>query len=280
MPGGPGVSPEMTDDRDVGPLLSTVRNAARVLTSFSVEERELGVTELARRLGLGKSTVHRLLATLAAEHLVEQNPQTGKYRLGLKVYELGALVSVHMDLHEAAIAHLHELRNRTGETVQLAVLDGREVVYVERLESSHTLRLFGRVGHRNLAHCTSTGKVLLAALPDAALDRLLDGWTLEPKTPYTITDPEALRAELDAVRARGYAENMNEAEIGVASVAAPVRGAAGDVVAALSVAAPVMRLDGKSVRTFAGMTVTAAEAVSRRLGYRDARQWRTGDREA
>lgn len=270
----------MSDPRDSGPLLSSVRNAARVLTSFSVEERELGVTELARRLALGKSTVHRLLVTLAAEHLVEQNPQTGKYRLGLKVYELGALVSVHMDLHEAAIGQLHELRNRTGETVQLAVLDGREVVYVERLESSHTLRLFGRVGHRNQAHCTSTGKVLLAALPDAALVRLLDGWALEAKTPYTITDPEAFRAELDAVRARGYAENMNEAEIGVASVAAPVRGAAGDVVAALSVAAPVMRLDGKSVRTFAGMTVTAAEAVSRRLGYRDAHQWRTGDREA
>ena len=104
---------------------------------------------------------------LRAEHLVEQNPETGKYRLGLRIYELGALVSVHMDLHEAATPYLHELRSLTGETVQVAVLDGHEVVYVERLESMHTLRLFGRVGHRNQAHCTSTGKVLLAHLPEA-----------------------------------------------------------------------------------------------------------------
>lgn len=270
----------MSPDEREGALLSSVRNAARVLTSFSAEDREFGVTELARRLGLGKSTVHRLLVTLAAEHLVEQNPETGKYRLGLRIYELGALVSVHMDLHEAATPYLHELRSLTGETVQVAVLDGREVVYVERLESIHTLRLFGRVGHRNQAHCTSTGKVLLAHLPEAELEALLDGWVLEPKTPFTITDPQALREELAAVRRRGYAENKNEAEIGVASVAAAIRGANGDVMAAVSVAAPVLRLDGGSVRKFAGRTMEAATAISRRLGYRGALERRPGEREA
>ncbi|MGH9021922.1 MAG: IclR family transcriptional regulator, partial [Acidimicrobiia bacterium] len=131
-------------------VLSSVRNAARVLTSFSLRDRELGVSELARRLGVGKSTAHRLAVTLATEGLLEQNRANGKYRLGLRMYDLGSLVSVQMDLHEAAADRLQDLRNLTGETVQLAVLDGREVVYVERLESSHTIRLWGRVGHRNV----------------------------------------------------------------------------------------------------------------------------------
>jgi DNA-binding IclR family transcriptional regulator len=255
-------------------LLSSVHNALRVLDCFSTTDRELGVSELARRLGVGKSTVHRLCTTLAAGGLLDHNPETGRYRLGLRLYELGALVGVHLDLHEAASPALNDVRNRTGETVQLAVLDGREVVYVERLESSHTVRLFGRVGHRNSAHCTSTGKVLLAYLPEAELDALLDGWVLESRTPYTITDHGALREALAEVRRRGWGENANEVEMGVASVGAPIRDASGAVVAALSVAGPAMRLDGGSLRRFAGVVVEAAEAVSRRLGYRGATEWR------
>ena len=139
-------------------------------------EGSLGVTELARRLGLGKSTVHRLLATLTAERILEHDPATGTYRLGLMMWELGARVSVHRVLHDAAATGAsRSSATRTKETVQLAVLDGREVVYVERLESPHTLRIFGRVGHRNSAHCTSTGKVLLAHLPERRLAALLDG---------------------------------------------------------------------------------------------------------
>jgi DNA-binding IclR family transcriptional regulator len=251
-------------------ILSSVQNALRVLDCFSATDRELGVSELARRLSVGKSTVHRLCTTLAAGGLLDHNPATGRYRLGLRLYELGALVGVHLDLHEAASPALNDVRNRTGETVQLAVLDGREVVYVERLESSHTVRLFGRVGHRNSAHCTSTGKVLLAYLPEAELDALLDGWVLESHTPYTITDHAALREALAEVRRRGWGENANEVEMGVASVGAPVRDASGAVVAALSVAGPAMRLDGGSLRRFAGVVVEAGEAVSRRLGYRGA----------
>jgi DNA-binding IclR family transcriptional regulator len=261
-------------------LLSSVQNALRVLDCFSATDRELGVSELARRLGLGKSTVHRLCTTLAAGGLLDHNPETGRYRLGLRLYELGALVGVHLDLHEAASPALNDVRNRTGETVQLAVLDGREVVYVERLESSHTVRLFGRVGHRNSAHCTSTGKVLLAYLPEAELDALLDGWVLEPRTPYTITDHGALRQALAEVRRRGWGENANEVEMGVASVGAPIRDASGTVVAALSVAGPAMRLDGGSLRRFASVVVEAADAVSRRLGYRGASRHAVAAREA
>jgi len=171
-----------------GSRLSSVQNAARLLKELGSAEGELGVSELSRRLGLGKSTVHRLLATLTGERILEHNPATGTYRLGLVVYELGARVSMHRVLHDAATTVIEELRNATNETIQVAVLDGREVVYVERLESPHTLRLFGRIGHRMPAHSTSTGKVLLAFLSQERLEVLLREWPLERRTPQTITE--------------------------------------------------------------------------------------------
>ena len=176
--------------------LSSVANAARLLKEFSKGNRELGVTELSRRLGVGKSTAHRLVNTLTEERLLEQDPDTGAYRLGLAMYELGTSVYWHTDLHEACTPVLEQLRNASKETVQVAVLDGREVVYIERRESPQTLRLFGRVGHRNDAHCTSTGKLLLACLSAEELDTTLRGWRLPSKTPHTITTIEGLRREL------------------------------------------------------------------------------------
>lgn len=249
--------------------LSSVRNAARLLKEFGRGDRDIGVTELSRRLGIGKSTAHRLLSTLAEERLLEQDPETGAYRLGLAMYELGASVALHNDLHEACSPVIDQLRNATRETVQVAVLDGREVVYVERRESPQTLRLFGRVGHRNDAHCTSTGKLLLAYLSEDELEVLMRGWRLERKTPYTITDPRALRSALAEVRRHGWAENVNESELGAASIAAPVRNERGEVIAALSIVGPVQRLGSDSLRRFARPAVDAAMAVSRRLGYRD-----------
>ncbi|MDP4714544.1 MAG: IclR family transcriptional regulator [Candidatus Nanopelagicales bacterium] len=260
-----------TEPRRQHSTLSSVRNAARLLKEFGRGDREIGVTELSRRLGIGKSTAHRLLSTLADERLLEQDPHTGAYRLGLAMYELGASVALHTDLHEACSPVLDQLRNATRETVQVAVLDGREVVYVERRESPQTLRLFGRVGHRNSAHCTSTGKVLLAALPPEVLEATLHGWRLERKTPYTITDPRALRSGLEEVRHRGWAENIGESELGAASIAAAIRDERGDVIAALSIVGPVQRLGSDSLRRFARPVVDASLAVSRRLGYRDAR---------
>ncbi|MGE3286292.1 MAG: IclR family transcriptional regulator [Pseudonocardia sp.] len=246
--------------------LSTVRNAARVLKAFLTREESIGVSELARRLGLGKSAVHRLLTTLLAEGLVEQDPRTGGYRLGIVMFELGEAVKVHLDLHAAAGPVLAQLREQTGESSQVGVLDGDEVVYVDRLESAHTLRLFTETGRRVPAHCTSSGKVLLAHCPEAVRERVL-AHRLPALTPHTITDPDALRAELAAVRARGWAEAVNEREIGVASIASPIRDVRGDVVAALSIGAPVTRFGAVPRRRIARTLVEAGEAVSRRLGW-------------
>ncbi len=258
-----------------GSRLSSVQNAARLLKELGSAEGELGVSELSRRLGLGKSTVHRLLATLTGERILEHNPATGTYRLGLVVYELGARVSMHRVLHDAATTVIEELRNATNETIQVAVLDGREVVYVERLESPHTLRLFGRIGHRMPAHSTSTGKVLLAFLSQERLEVLLREWPLERRTPQTITEHPQLLAELALVRTRGWAENLGESEVGVSSVAAPIRNARGEVIAAVSAAGPTMRVSGDSLRGFfRASVVNAADAISARLGHRPDRRVR------
>jgi IclR family transcriptional regulator, KDG regulon repressor len=239
-------------------MLSTVRNAARVLKAFRTREESIGVSELARRLDLGKSNVHRLLTTLVAEGLVEQDRRTGGYRLGIVMFELGEAVRVHLDLHAAAGPVLIQLREQTGESSQVGVLDGAEVVYVDRLESAYSLRLFTETGRRVPAHCTSSGKVLLAYLSRGPLPRL---------TPHTVTDGVVLRAELATVRARGWAEAINERELGVASLAAPVRDRHGEVVAAVSIGAPVSRFGATPRRRVARALVEAGEAISRRLGW-------------
>lgn len=247
--------------------LSSVRNAVRVLKAFSARHRDYGVTELARSLDLSTSTVHRLLRTLQAEHLVEQDRETGRYRLGLAVFDLVAATSPGYDLSEAVLPPMTVLRNRTGETVQLAVLDGREVVYVERLQSMQSLRMFLDVGRRNWAHSTSTGKVLLAHLEPAVLSRTLDGWELPAQTPHTVTDKTLLRKELAEIKHQGWAHNVDEAELGATSVAGPVRDATGGVVAALSVAGPHGRM-ADSVPEVTRAVVEACAVASRRLGHR------------
>ena len=247
--------------------LSTVRNAARLLKVFRSREADLGVSELARRLGLGKSTVHRMLTTLVAEGLIEQNPRTGGYRLGIVMFELGEAVRVHMDLHAAVGPVLGELRTQTGESSQVGVLDGHEVVYVDRLESAHSLRLFTETGRRVPVHCTSSGKVLLAYLPEARRQAVLRTAPLTALTPHSITSRSQLEAELDRVRRRGWADAVNEREIGVASIAAPVRDVSGEVVAAISIGVPLARCSVMALRRLAPVIMEAAEAASRRLGW-------------
>src|SRR5690349_16676829 len=248
--------------------LTSVRNAARVLRAFSRAGQELGITELSRQLGLGKSTVHRLVTTLTAERLLERGSTPGRYRLGLVLYELGSRVTEHVDLHQAALPVLTTLRHRTGEMVHVAVLDGLEAVYVERLESPYMLPVFRRVGHRLPAHWTSSGKVLLSALPRDELERRLKGAQLDARTSHTITDHRALVRELEQVARQGWASNFEEGELGVSSVGAPLRGADSKVIAAVTVVGSSERIYEATLRRYRAAVLEAAAAISARLGYR------------
>jgi DNA-binding IclR family transcriptional regulator len=242
------------------PGYSTVRKAMAVVSAFSYSEPVLGVSELARRLGLGKSTVHRILATLVADGFVERTPDE-RYRLSLKLYEIGQQVAASSELRERAHPSLERLRNESGETAHLAVLAGTDVVYVDRLESRQMLHILTRVGRRRAAHATSSGKCLLAFGPPADVDRVVAGG-LPRLAPRTITSPELLHRALDEVRARGYAASVEESAPGVVSVAAPVFSGDGECVAAMSVAGPITRLPADRIDRVARMVLAAAARVS------------------
>lgn len=246
--------------------LSSVANAARVLKSFSSHRPTWAVGELATHLDISTSTTHRLLSTLSDEGLLDQDDATGRYRLGLTVFDLAAAAPTQRTLHEASLVAMTELRSRTGETVQIGVLDGREVVYVERLDSPHTLRVFTELGRRNHAHCSSTGKLLLAFAPKRQREALLNGWQPEPLTDHTITDLTALRSEFARIRRNGYAENREEAEPGVVSVAAPIRDDSGEAVAALSLVGPSERMDSNRSE-YPGVVTFLAKAISSQMGW-------------
>ncbi|MDB5772110.1 MAG: Transcriptional regulator KdgR [Burkholderia sp.] len=253
--------------------LSSVANAIRLIKTFSDDDYEIGISDLAKRLLLPKSTVHRLATTLIDAGLLEQNHENGKYRLGLVVFELGSLVRRKMDFSSEAKPFLMTLREKTSETVHLAILDNNSILYVNSLESKQAIRMTMDVGVRKPAYCTAEGKVLLAFQTPEALDRILAG-KLSERTPHTIIDTESLRQELATIRMRGYAIDDEESELGLRSIAAPVRDYNGNVIAATSVAGPAQRLTKKVLLAYAPDVIAAGEAVSQRLGYRPARSQR------
>lgn len=249
--------------------LSSVTTAVRLLKSFSEGEAELGVTTLARRLGVAKSTVHRLATTLVAEGMLEQNQESGKYRLGIALFGLGALVRQRMNVSNEARPHIFALREATNETVRLAILDGAEIMFVYDLESTQAIRMRANLGDRKPAFCSSEGRAMLAFQNEAVIDAILNA-ELKPRTPRTEIDPARLRKVLAQVRKSGYAQEDEQCEAGMRSLAAPIRDADGRVVAAVGVAGPRQRLTEQVLDSFAPKVVETARVISVRLGYRAA----------
>ena len=246
--------------------LSSVANSIRPLTSFSGQENELGITTLASRLRLAKSTVHRLAATLTSAGFLEQNSETGKYRLGVALFELGALVRRRMDVANEARPKLRELLEKTGETVQLGIVDHYSVLYVYEMESPRAIRMAAAVGGRAPLHCTAVGKVLLAFQPPDYVKQVIERG-LNAYTAKTLTKRDAVVGMLEEVRLREHAIDDEESEGGLRAVAAPVRNHSGAVIAALGVAAPVQRMSKKVMHTCVPSVIETANAVSARLGF-------------
>jgi DNA-binding IclR family transcriptional regulator len=257
----------MRDQAEGSGNLQSVRRALRALELIS-EHGELGVTELGRKLDVHKATASRLIATLAERSFVERDPISEKYRLGFGLISLAGAAVGGNDLVRAARPILDELAERTRETVNLGVLSGGSVVYVDQVTGTRSIVSVSWVGQRTPLHCTSNGKVLLAFASDVERDRLLRS-PLPKLTPRTITDVKALRGQLAEIRARGYAQTMEELEEGLNAVAAPVRGMGGDLVAALSVSGPAFRMRAVDLPRIGKLAADAAQAVSRRLGYVD-----------
>jgi len=260
-PDSPGVRPVSPRYR-----IQAIERAVSILNAFSAEEPELGVTELADRLGLHKSTVHRFMVNLDAAGLVERNQRTGRYRLGLRIFELGGLVMQQMNLWDEALPFLESLVRDTGETGHLAVLDGGEAIYIERVEARRALRVPSAIGRGYPAHATNLGKVLLADLPSERVDAIVAERGLAAYTPHTITDPDHLAAELERIRELGYAIDNEEYDEGLRCIGAPVRDHSGHVVAAVGIGGPVTRITPVRVDELAELVMAAARGLSRRLG--------------
>jgi len=250
--------------------LSSVANSVRLIKAFSDDEYEIGISNLAKRLGIAKSTVHRLASTLIEGGMLEQNSETGRYRLGLFLFELGCLVRRKMDVSNEAKPYLKMLREKTGETVHLAILDQASVLFINNLESEHAVRMSVNVGVRAPAHCTAVGKALLAYQPADLVEQVIrEG--IRSCTPKTMSNAAVLRRDLATVRARGYAIDDEELEIGLRCVAAPIRDHSGNVVASTSLAGPAQRMTKKVLIALAPDVIAAAEAISARLGFQPVR---------
>ncbi len=247
--------------------LRSVDRAIAVLKTFSEEEPELGVTELSQRLELSKSTVHRLLASLQRARLVDQDPKTEKYRLGIALVRLAGLVLKQIDVWQVSRPFLRSLAEVCEETVNLAVLTGDgKVINIDGVSSPRMVRNVGWIGREMLPHCVASGKALLAYLPQQRLERIL-AKGLPRFTEETIADPILLREELKRVRQQGYAVAHEELEIGLVAVAAPIWNHEGKVVAAVSVSGPSFRLSSEKIPELAELTRRTTNDISHQLGY-------------
>lgn len=263
--GEEGTEPRAPSPR-VPQRLSSVATAIALLKCFSEREVEIGVSKLARTLGVAKSTVHRLVTTLVSEGMLEQNPENGKYRLGIALFSLGALVRRRMNLSSEARQDLFALRSITQETVHLAILDQTEIMYVYNLESTQAIRVNSDIGVHKPAFCTANGRAILAFLPEEKIESVI-GAGLIARAPKTNTKPAQLRKVLAQVRKLGYAIEDEESEAGMRALAAPVRDSSGQVVASVGIAGPVQRLSEEVMAKYASAVVETAASISRRLGY-------------
>jgi DNA-binding IclR family transcriptional regulator len=247
---------------------TTVVKALRLLEILALEEDATTLTVIADRCGITKSNAHRLLRTLEKSSYVRQDPDRRTYSPTLKLWELGVRVFERIDIKAAAARHLITLARATNESVHLSVLDGREVVYIDKVDCTHAVRAYITVGERAPAFCTATGRAILSFMPlELALAACIG---LKKFTTQTIADQRSLRAEFDSVRKRGYSITRGEWREGVIGLGAPIRSRNGAVVAGVGIAGPSERLRNADLEALGRAVVFAADAISNGLGLATA----------
>src|SRR5690625_2891986 len=246
--------------------LSSVTNALRILKSFSTFEPSKRVTDLAESLGLAKSTVSRLLSTLASEGFVFKDKKSNEYQLGLSVLTLGGILTNNLDIHKEAAPVLNNLVNNTGETAHLAIIDGLDTIYIHKEECNHPVRILTHLGRRNPSYCTSSGKVLLAFNNNNIVEQVIENGLIVHMH-NSITDPNELRSELKTIQQEGYAVSTEELTEGTRSVAAPIKDHTGKVVSAITIVGPIQRITDNKIPLLSKAVIQAGKEASERLGY-------------
>lgn len=239
---------------------------ADILNCFSVEEPVHTLTTISKRLELPKSTTHRLLTTLVGQGFLMRDVHGRGYQLGYQLLHWGMVAQAALDLRNEALPILRALSKSVDETAILTVRDGMRGLYLEIVESGQPVRLTMQVGRRLRLHAGASSKVLLAFLPEADIEQIVNAIELLPLTSNTITDPALLRAELAAIRQRGYATSFEETDLGAMGIAAPVYDRTGDPVAGIGIAAPLARIPPERVSEAAPAVIEASQQLSARLG--------------
>lgn len=254
----------MSEDRN---LVQAVLKALDIM-EVMCRRQHCGIRELSEIAGLNRSTVNRLVATLEWAGYVEQEKERGKYRATMKVFELGNEIIKHLDIHELAYPIMKKLSKDTGETINLAVLDGDQVLYIMKIDSPHMLKSSAPIGSRSPVYCNASGKVILACLPEDKKMALLPA-EFHQFTPNTINNVTELEAELARIRTKGYAVDNEEWSLNSKALAAPVWNYNRETVAALTIAGPTVRMTSQRIEELAQILVREARQLSVKLGYRD-----------
>jgi len=268
-----GKAKEIQDTASSGTGVQTVERALALLTILSSgrTEAEFGVTELSKMLGVGKSSVHRLLTSLQKYDFVEKNPRTEKYHLGWGVFAMASQVPKVRVLQRAARDVLEELCLASKETVNLAILEHTDVVTIDKVEPNSILKMDIPIGLREPAYATALGKAILSDLDPEAVRRRFQDATLQKLTPQTVTDVDELISLLRRVGKRGYAIDNQEYSVDIRCVGAPIRGSSGRAIAAVSVTGPAQRFSLGQMEEITPLVVETAATISERLGYRGER---------
>lgn len=248
--------------------IQSIERALRILEEFTAKEKELGVTELAKRVGLNKSTCFGILQTLQSKGYLEQNEDNGKYCLGLKLFELGQTYEAGLELREISRPYLQLLVEKTRETVHLVVRNKMDAVYIEKVEGPSAINIISQVGKRVNLHCTGVGKCLMAHFPPKDLDTVMKR-DLIKFTPYTITDKQKLNQELNHIRERGFSIDDEEIELGLRCVAAPIFNYKGETIGAISISGPTSRITYERIAELSVLVKETAQDISQRLGYKN-----------
>lgn len=256
----------MVQEKKSAKTIQSVERALDILESFVSAKQELGVTEISKKRSLHKSTVHGILSTLVKRGYIAQAKESGKYSLGIKLFEMGMLVQEGMDLKSAAESVMQSLLEEYGETVHLVVLDQGEVVYIDKKESSQSMRIVSQVGKRLPCHCTGVGKSILAFLPQNELKQIIANNEMIRYTKNTITDKKTLEEELQKIRQQNYAIDNEEILEGLRCIAAPIKDYSKNVVGAVSIAGPSVRLTYDKIKVISKSIVDAASKISYQLG--------------
>ena len=251
--------------------IQVIDRAFDILELLADERDGLGVTDIATRTGLNKSTVHRILSALGERGYVEGNGK-GVYRNGLKLVDLASVHLNRVELKTEARPYLRELTARMNLTTHLAILDGMDAVYIDKVAVESNLRLYSQIGRRIPAHCSALGKCLLSGLPDGELAARLANHPFERFTPTTPADAAELVRQIETVREKGYAVDNAEHEPDIRCIAAPVRDYRGKVVAAVSMTGPALLVEPAREAEIAGWVMGAARDISRRLGWRHTQE--------